>query len=53
MENSPGLPVGLPQGAANTSVGNGGGPDPAKPHAALGEPAFWIQQSPEKSVGGR
>ena len=43
MENSPGLPVGLRQGAANTRVGKGGGPDSAKPHAALEEPAFWIQ----------
>lgn len=52
VENSLGLPVGPPQGAANTKVGNGGGPDSAKPHAALGEPAFWIQQYPEKSVAG-
>lgn len=46
------LPVGLLQGAVNTRVGIGSGPESAKPHAALEEPAFWIQQYPEKAVGG-
>ena len=35
----------------NTRVGRGRGPDSGKPHAAaLEEPAFWIQQHPERSV---
>ena len=47
------MPVGLLQGAVNTRVGKGSGPESAKPHAALEEPAFWIRQYPERAVGGR
>lgn len=46
------MPVGLLQGAVNTRVGKGSGPESAKPHAALEEPAFWIRQYPERAVGG-
>lgn len=46
------MPVGLLQGAVNTRVGKGSGPESAKPHAALEKPAFWIQHNPEKAVGG-
>lgn len=44
----------LLQGAANTGVGEGSGPDSAKPHTALAleETTFGIRQYPEKSVGG-
>lgn len=51
MEKQPGLAVGLLQGAVNTRVGKGSGPESAKAHAALEKPAFWIQHNPEKAVG--
>lgn len=57
LRNVGGEPPAPARGAASGSRehkgGGGSGPDSGKPHAAaLEEPAFWVQQHPERSVEG-